>query len=71
MSDLHKAAQQALEALDMYVIETDSEFQRKAITALRAALVQQAEPVPQPGVWMHPWPPVKAQQAEPSSGRME
>jgi hypothetical protein len=24
------------------------------------------EPVPQPGVWMHPWPPVRAQRAEPT-----
>ena len=35
------------------------------IAALRAALTEPVEPVPQPGVWMHPWPPVKAQQAEP------
>jgi hypothetical protein len=40
--------EQALEALEMYAIETNSEFQRKAITALRAALAQQAEPVQEP-----------------------
>lgn len=50
-----------------------------ATEALRAAVLAQeqagatgkqplqvaSEPVPQPGVWMHPWPPVRAQQAEP------
>ena len=34
----------------------------EAAAALRAALAQQDEPV-----WMHPWPPVRAQQAEPQT----
>ena len=34
--------QQALEALEMYELETDSDIQRKAIAALRKRLAQQA-----------------------------
>ena len=34
----------------------------EAAAALRAALAQHAEPM-----WMHPWPPVRAQQAEPET----
>jgi hypothetical protein len=47
MSDLYKAAQQALEALEKttsYDIPPISQV-RSSITALRAALAQQAEPV--------------------------
>lgn len=42
-----------------------------ATEALRAAVLAQEqakpaqEPVPQPGVWMHPWPPVRAQEPTP------
>ena len=70
MSDLREAAQQALEALH----EETAWFGptpkgAAAIAALRDALAQEqaepVEPVPQSGVWMHPRPPVKAQQAEP------
>lgn len=46
MTDLREAAQQALEALEL---EMDTRRCKVAITALRAALVQQAEPVQ-----MHP-----------------
>ena len=38
----------------------DRKEARESIDDLRAALKQQDEPV-----WMHPWPPVRAQQAEP------
>jgi hypothetical protein len=75
MTDLHKAAQQALEALELAQTDVHWElnsptrkFLRKAEKNLRAALAGPVEPVPQPGVWMHPWPPVKAQQAEPKGG---
>ena len=75
MSDLHKAAQQALGALELAQTDVHWElnsptrkFLRKAEKNLRAALTEPVEPVPQPGVWMHPWPPVKAQQAEPKGG---
>ena len=63
MTTLREAAQQALEALEEYpyrgapFLACDG-----AIDALRAALAQQDEPV-----WMHPWPPVRAQQAEPQT----
>jgi len=41
-----KALKLALEALEMYELETNSEFQRKAITALKEALAQpEQEPV--------------------------
>jgi hypothetical protein len=76
MTDLHKAAQQALEALELAQTDVHWElnsptrkFLRKAEKNLRAALAGPVEPVPQPGVWMHPWPPVKAQQAEPVAWR--
>lgn len=64
MTNLREAAQQALEALGaMNPYPASKEDQRaSAITALRAALAQQDEPV-----WMHPWPPVRAQQAEPQT----
>jgi hypothetical protein len=72
MTDLHKTAQQALEALELAQTDVHWElnsptrkFLRKAEKNLRAALAEPVEPVPQPGVWMHPWPPVRAQQAEP------
>jgi hypothetical protein len=69
MSDLHKAAQQALWALQYHVEMTwPIDRTSEAIFNLRAALTEPVEPVPQPGVWMHPWPPVKAQQAEPKGG---
>ena len=63
MTDLRTAAQQALDALEEYqyrgapFLACDG-----AAAALRAALAQQDEPV-----WMHPWPPVRAQQAEPQT----
>ena len=63
MTDLQIAAQQALEALEEYqyrgapFLACDG-----AVAALKAALAQPAEPV-----WMHPWPPVRAQQAEPQT----
>jgi len=63
MTTLREAAQQALEALEEIADEVFSPYDNKlgdAILALRAALAQQEEPV-----WMHPWPPVRAQQAEP------
>ena len=48
MSDLRKAAQQALGALEaVYGDSCD------AIHALRAALAQQAEPVQEPVAWVH------------------
>jgi len=40
-----KALRMALEALEMYELETNSEFQRKAITAIKKAL---AQPEPEP-----------------------
>ena len=50
MTDLHKAAQQALEALeDLRVWRAK---QSMHVTALRAALAQQAEPV-EPVAWIH------------------
>ena len=79
MTDQERAVmQQALEALK-YLHEEKCDYMRRnnlgdplredaarlalpAITALRAALAQQEEPV-----WMHPWPPVRAQQAEPQT----
>ena len=67
MSDLRTAAQQALEALELAQTDVHWElnsptrkFLRKAEKTLRAALAQKDEPV-----WMHPWPPVRAQQDEP------
>jgi hypothetical protein len=39
-----EALRMALEALEMYELETNSEFQRKAITAIKEAL-SQPEPV--------------------------
>ena len=63
MTTLREAAQQALEALEEYqyhgapFLACDG-----AVAALRAALAQQDDPV-----WMHPWPPVRAQQAEPQT----
>ena len=74
MTDLRKAAQQALEALNSIDVgyrspsgnplelSFDEGKCEAAIAALRAALAQQDEPV-----WMHPWPPVRAQQAEPQT----
>ena len=64
MTALREAAQQALEALGaMNPYPASKEDQRaSALAALRAALAQQEEPV-----WMHPWPPVRAQQAEPQT----
>ena len=64
MTTLRTAAQQALEALGaMNPYPASKEDQRaSALAALRAALAQQEEPV-----WMHPWPPVRAQQAEPQT----
>ena len=44
MTDLRQAAQQALEALETLMIERESIYD-KAITVLRTALEQQAEPV--------------------------
>ena len=63
MTDLRKAAQQALEAL----YEETAWFGptpkgAAAIAALKAALAQQDEPV-----WMHPWPPVRTQQEDPQT----
>ena len=40
-----EALRLALEALEMYELETNSEFQRKAITAIKAALEAKDEPV--------------------------
>ncbi len=40
-----EALRLALEALEMYELETDSEFQRNAITAIKAALEAKDEPV--------------------------
>ena len=57
MSKLRKAAAAALEAYSL----RDYDF-GKYMEALRAALAQQEEPV-----WMHPWPPVRAQQEEPET----
>jgi hypothetical protein len=63
MTDLRKAARQALWALQYHVEMTwPIDRTSEAIFNLRAALTEPVEPVPQPGVWMHPWPPVKAQQ---------
>jgi hypothetical protein len=45
MSDLHKAAQQALEALEGFAYHGKAAGWPETITALRAALAQQAEPV--------------------------
>jgi hypothetical protein len=39
-----EALRLALEALEMYELETNSEFQRKAITAIKAALEAKDEP---------------------------
>jgi hypothetical protein len=39
-----------LEALEMYELETNSEFQRKAITVIKKAL---AQPEQEPVAWMH------------------
>ena len=63
MTTLREAAQQALEALEEYQSK-GAPFMAcdGAVAALRAALAQQDEPV-----WMHPWPPVRAQQAEPQT----
>ena len=64
MSDLQTAAQQAL-AFTMRDFASLRDFEAaKAVLHdnLRAALAQQAEPV-----WMHPWPPVRAQQEEPQT----
>ena len=69
MTTLRTAAQQALEALETnrYAVANQAPHldvmeYNAAITSLRAALAQQDEPV-----WMHPWPPVRAQQAEPQT----
>ena len=65
MTTLRTAAQQALEALEEIADEVFSPYDNKlgdAILALRAALAQKDEPV-----WMHPWPPVRAQQDEPQT----
>jgi len=40
-----EALRLALEALEMYELETNSEFQRKAITAIKAALEAKDEPM--------------------------
>jgi len=45
MSDLEKAARQALDALENFGKHTSERECDEAITALRAALAQQAEPV--------------------------
>jgi hypothetical protein len=45
-----EALRLALEALEMYELETNSEFQRKAITAIKAALEAKDEPV----AWISP-----------------
>ena len=62
MTTLRTAAQQAL-AFTMRDFASLRDFEAaKAVLYdnLRAALAQKDEPV-----WMHPWPPVRAQQAEP------
>ena len=51
MSDLRKAAQQALEALEKTIVNP---MRLDAITNLRAALAQQAEPAQEPVAWMNP-----------------
>ena len=64
MTNLREAAQQAL-AFTMRDFASLRDFEAaKAVLHdnLRAALAQQDEPV-----WMHPWPPVRAQQAEPQT----
>ena len=45
MSDLHKAAQQALEALEGFAYHGKAAGWPETITSLRTALAQQAEPV--------------------------
>ena len=62
MTTLRTAVQQALEALETLVPTKGPSIYNSARDALRAALAQQDEPV-----WMHPWPPVRAQQAEPQT----
>ena len=63
MTDLRKAAKEALWAFQYHIDQTwPTDRSTVAIAALRAALAQQDEPV-----WMHPWPPVRAQQAEPQT----
>jgi len=48
-----EAMKLALEALEMYLLETNSQFQRSAVTALREALAEQ--PAQQePVAWMYP-----------------
>ena len=42
-----KALDLALEALEMYLLETNSDFQRKAVRAIKQAL---AEPVQEPAI---------------------
>jgi len=50
MTELEKAARQALDTLERTAIRlTQGDFVLPAIDALRAALAQQAEPVPIPG----------------------
>jgi hypothetical protein len=46
-----EALRLALEALEMYELETNSEFQRKAITAIKAALEAKDEPVTENGLY--------------------
>ena len=62
MTTLRTAVQQALEALETLVPTKGPSIYNSARDALRAALAQKDEPV-----WMHPWPPVRAQQAEPQT----
>ena len=54
MTDLRKAAQQALEALEEYQSK-GAPFMAcdGAVAALRAALAQQAEPVQEPVAWLY------------------
>ena len=42
-----EALELALEALEMYLLETNSDFQRKAVRAIKQAL---AEPVQEPAI---------------------
>jgi hypothetical protein len=44
-----EALRLALEALEMYELETNSEFQRKAITAIKEALAHPPQPAPLTG----------------------
>ena len=51
--DLHKAAQQALEALEGFAYHGKAAGWPETMTALKAALAQQAEPVQEPVAWIH------------------